>query len=290
MKPAPFDYHGATTATEAASLLARYAPDACVLAGGQSLLPELNMRQRSVSHLIDINEVADYCNIELGEDGLSIGAAVRQADVELDAKVLTHCPYLADALAFVASAAVKHRGTIIGSLAHADPSAELPALAVCMDATVHIESNRSSRSMSARDLYTGPFKNTLANDELISRAVFPPLRSDEVVVIIESQRRYNGVALAGAVARVRCDATVIRSIEVTAYGTGEAPKCQDLSAELEDVEIDNLARIDAVAAAAADALEYDGDVLASAHYRQHACGVMLARAIAEAANKLPETR
>ncbi|MEM7465873.1 MAG: FAD binding domain-containing protein [Pseudomonadota bacterium] len=281
MKPAPFDYHVVESRLSALALLTELSPEARILAGGQSLIPELNTRQRILKHVIDINAVEEFKQIDFCDDELTIGAIVRQADLEHNQRVRQDYSYLPDLLALIASDPIKHRGTLVGSVAHGDPSAELPALAVCLNATIHLESQSTQRVIRARDFYTAPFSTAAAATELITRIRFPRLAANQHLGVAETQRRHNGVAIAGAI----CCVTVAESFHevlATVYATGHPPVSQDLTTEFSALSINDRVEIEAAAKAAMNSLRFTGDVLASADYRRHACGVLLNRAIADA--------
>ena len=172
MKAAPFDYARPAAVTEAVGLLADTGDEAKVLAGGQSLVPVLAMRLGRPTLLIDINAVEGLDELSLSDDTLYVGATVRQRRVEHDPNA-TAVPLLAMALPWVGHRELRSRGTVCGSLAHADPAAELPAVAACLNATLEIATPTGRRSVSARDFFTGPMTTVLAPDELLLAVRFP---------------------------------------------------------------------------------------------------------------------
>ena len=196
MKPAPFEYHSPTSVAEAVSMLGAL-EDAKVLAGGQSLIPLLNFRLARPAHLVDINGLGDLSRVYERDGGVAVGATVRQADAETDAVVRSRCPLLPLALRLVAHPVIRNRGTVCGSLAHADPAAELCATLLALDGRVMATSVRGEREIPAADLFRGPMDSSLAPDELLTEAWFPAAAGS--VAIAEEVRRHGDFALAGAV-------------------------------------------------------------------------------------------
>ena len=187
MKPAPFEYHAPRSLDEAVRLLAEL-EDAKVLAGGQSLVPLLNFRLARPAHLIDINGIGDLTYVRERDGGLAVGACARQADV-------TGHPLLEKALRLVAHPVIRNRGTVVGSIVHADPAAELPATRLALGGHFVVRSTRGERRIAAEDLFAGPLQTTLEPDELAVEAWFP-LHDG---AIAEESRRHGDFALAGAV-------------------------------------------------------------------------------------------
>src|SRR5690348_3884478 len=196
MKPPPFEYHAPTTVDEACMLLASL-EDAKVLAGGQSLLPLLNFRLARPQHLIDINRIGGLDGISVRDGGVAVQALARQAAVEDSDVVARVCPLLRDAVRLVAHRVIRNRGTVCGSIAHADPASELPAVLLALGGHVVVRSARGERRISADQLFAGVFETSLAPDELLVEAWFPA--SPKPHAIIEESRRHGDFALAGVV-------------------------------------------------------------------------------------------
>ena len=196
MKPPPFEYHAPATVDEACGLLGSLA-DAKVLAGGQSLIPLLNFRLARPAHLVDINRVAGLDRIYERDGGVALQALVRQAAVEDSELVARVCPLLSDAVRLVAHRVIRNRGTVCGSIAHADPASELPAVLLALDGHVVARSTRGSRTIPAGELFAGVFETRLAPDELLIEAWFGASRLPSV--ILEETRRHGDFALAGVV-------------------------------------------------------------------------------------------
>ncbi len=196
MKPPPFAYHAPGSIDEACNLLSTL-EDAKVLAGGQSLIPLLNFRLARPQHLIDINRIAGVDRIYERDGGVAVQALVRQAAVEDSDVVARVCPLLTDAIRLVAHRVIRNRGTVCGSIAHADPASELPAVLLALGGSVVAKSTRGERVIGADALFAGVFETTLAPDEVLVEAWFPS--SSKPYSVIEESRRHGDFALAGVV-------------------------------------------------------------------------------------------
>jgi carbon-monoxide dehydrogenase medium subunit len=174
VKPAPFALHVPTTLGEAADLLAEHGDDAKPLAGGQSLVPMLALRLTRFEHLVDLNGIAELRAISLSDGHLRIGAGARQAAVGRDAMVATHAPLLARATPLIGHFQIRNRGTIGGSIAHADPASEYPAAALALGAELEVTSARGVRKVRAEEFFTGTWTTILESDELLSAILVPP--------------------------------------------------------------------------------------------------------------------
>jgi len=200
MKPPPFEYHAPDSVARALELLATL-EDAKVLAGGQSLIPLLNFRLARPAHLVDVNRLPGLDRVYERDGGVAVGATVRQSGAERDSLLRERCPLLPLALRLVAHHVIRNRGTVCGSLAHADPAAELCAALLVLGGHVVAESTRGPRVIAASELFRGPFETALQPDELITEAWFPTHARGEVGVL-EEARRHGDFAMAG-VARYR---------------------------------------------------------------------------------------
>ena len=196
MKPPPFEYHAPTTVEEACELLGSL-EDAKVLAGGQSLIPLLNFRLARPSHLVDINRIRGLDAVYERDGGVAVQALTRQAAVEDSEVVARVCPLLTAAVRLVAHRVIRNRGTVCGSLAHADSASELPAVLLALGGKVLARSSRGDRVIAAEELFIGVFETTLAPDELLVEAWFPA--SPKPFGIAEESRRHGDFALAGVV-------------------------------------------------------------------------------------------
>jgi carbon-monoxide dehydrogenase medium subunit len=196
LKPPPFEYHAPASVEEACALLASL-EDAKVLAGGQSLVPLLNFRLARPAHLVDINRIPNFNRIYERDGGVAVHALARQAEVEDSQLVARVCPLLALGVRLVAHRVIRNRGTVCGSLAHADPASELPAVLLALRGHVVARSKRGSRIIPAADFFTSVMQTRLAPDELLVEAWFPA--STGKYAIVEESRRHGDFALAGAV-------------------------------------------------------------------------------------------
>jgi CO/xanthine dehydrogenase FAD-binding subunit len=196
VKPPPFEYHAPASIDEACELLGAL-EDAKVLAGGQSLVPLLNFRLARPAHLVDVNRIPDLAGIYERDGGVAVQALARQAEIEDSELVARACPLLSVAVRLVAHRVIRNRGTVCGSLAHADPASELPAVLLALGGTVTARSTRGDRVIAAADLFTSVMQTALAPDELLVEAWFPA--SPKQSAIAEESRRHGDFALAGAV-------------------------------------------------------------------------------------------
>ena len=196
MKPAPFEYHAPASVDEACALLSSL-EDAKVLAGGQSLIPLLNFRLARPAHIIDINRIPNLDAIYERDGGVAVQALARQSAVEDSELVARVCPLLSIAIGLIAHRVIRNRGTLCGSLAHADPASELPAVLLALGGKVTARSTRGERVIAAAELFTSVMQTALAPDELLVEAWFPA--SSRADGIAEESRRHGDFALAGAV-------------------------------------------------------------------------------------------
>ena len=214
MKPAPFAYHRPRTREEVDGLLAEHGEDAKLLAGGQSLVPIMSMRLATPAHVVDINFLADEpAEPQRDGDALVFGPLVRQRAAERSPLVAEHLPVLRQALEYVAHPAIRSRGTVVGSIAHADPAAELPAVMVAAGGDARVRSASGRRTIAAADLFAGPLQTTLEPGEWIEE-VRLPVQGDRPSAVVEFARRRGDYALCGVVAL---------DGEVTYIGMGPAP-------------------------------------------------------------------
>jgi aerobic carbon-monoxide dehydrogenase medium subunit len=284
MKPAPFEYHAPRQLKDAAELLARL-PNAKLLAGGQSLVPMMNFRYVIVDHLIDLGGIDDLRGVAAVDGALRIGAMTRQRDLEFSREVAKHCPLLAEALRHVGHRQTRNRGTIGGSLAHADPAAELPAVCAACDATVHAVSVRGIRQIAFREFCTGFMATALAPDEMIAAIDLPIWRLGHGHGFHEFARRQGDFAIAGAAALLDVGAdNVVRRAALTLFGVATAPlRVEAAEARLAGKPLDTAAI--RAAAAAAWLVEPISDIHAGGDYRRHLAQVLSARALNDAARR-----
>ena len=284
MKPAPFDYHAPRRLKEAAELLASL-PNAKIIAGGQSLVPMMNFRYVIVDHLVDLRGIDDLRGIAVGKGKLRIGAMMRQRELELAPEIARHCPLMTEALHHVGHRQTRNRGTIGGSLAHADPAAELPAVCAAYDAVIHVASIRGIRQVPFREFNSGFMATALEPDEMIAAIELTLWRPSHGYGFHEFARRHGDFALAGAAALLDLDADcVVQRAALAVCGVAATPLRVDAAeATLTGKPLD--AALIRSAAAAAWLIEPISDIHASADYRRHLAQVLSARALADAARR-----
>ncbi|WP_037320675.1 FAD binding domain-containing protein [Amycolatopsis orientalis] len=279
MKAAPFDYLRASSLDEAIEALAE-TPDARVLAGGQSLVPLLNLRQVRPPLVVDINRIDGLSVLHKENGRLEIGALTRHRVVETSAVVHSEVPLLAEALGYVGHVAIRNRGTIGGSLAHADPAAELPAVMVALDAEFRVHGPEGERPIAARDFFLGPHRTALGPGELLTRISVPSHRGGSAVE--ELSRRSRDLALVAVFATVTMSGGVCETARIAVAGAGPTP----IRATAAEESLTGRAlTADAIAAAAdlaADATDPPGDLHAPADYRREMAAVLTRRAITRA--------
>jgi len=284
LKPPRFAYHDPATLSEALALLASYSDDAKVLAGGQSLVPLLNMRLAQPAHLVDINRLADLAYIREQDGGLAIGALTRHRDIERSALVRRRCPLLAEALPFVGHPPIRSRGTIGGSLAHADPAAELPVVLLALNGHIRAESLEGSREISAAAFFISLLETALTPAELLTEAWFPAEPARSGTAFVEVSRRHGDFALVGVAVQLalREDGTIVTA-SVALMGVADTPvRVRDAETMLLGEQVGEQV-FTAAAEQAAAGLDPDTDIHASAEYRRNVAGVLINRALHTAA-------
>ena len=280
MKPAPFEYATAASAAQAVELLARHGDDAKVLAGGQSLVPMLNLRLARPAVLVDVNDASDLDYLRESGGTVSVGALRRQRAVERWAT--GRLPILAEALRCVGHAAIRNRGTAVGSIVHGDPASELPALLLCLDGDVVARRAAGERAVRAADLYVAPLTTSLRADELVVEARFKLPRADAGWGFAEVARRHGDFALVGAAALAWRDGARIAGARLAFFGVGGTPvRAVAAEAALAGQE-PTAARLREAARAAAATLSPDSDLHASAGYRRRVAEVLAERTLGAA--------
>lgn len=278
MKPAPFSYASPEALGEALALLAGHGSDAKLLAGGQSLVPLLNLRLARPEVVIDLNRVP-------GLDELSVNGSVRLGPLvrQQDALGLGEVPLLAAALRSVGHVASRCRGTVAGSIAHADPAAEIPAVLLALDGAVTVRSIVGERTIAAPRLFTGPFTTSLRPDEMIVGVNLPRTGANDRHGFHEVARRHGDFAVAGAACRVQVADGVIERAAIALFGVGAtAVRATEAEARLVGTRPGDAEAIRAVAACAASGLEPPDDIHASGVYRRRMAEVAVRRALEQA--------
>ncbi|HXG41939.1 MAG TPA: xanthine dehydrogenase family protein subunit M [Dehalococcoidia bacterium] len=293
MKPAPFEYIRCSSLDEAIRALSDLGEEAKLLAGGQSLVPMLNMRLVRPKALVDINGVQSLSYIREEDGWLAIGSLTRQRDIEKSPLVKAAHPLLHEATLHIGHPQIRNRGTIGGSIAHAFPSAEYPAVVVAVDGRIKVVGPSGERTVPARQFFTGIMSTALDVGEVIAEVQVPRLAQDSGWGFVEFTRRHGDFAIAGAIAIVQQDGPVVRNAEVTVFGVGPVPVvCQAASQALIGEQ-----HGDTAVARAAEAVERDlqeveviSDVHASADYRRHLARVMVKRALLQALERARSAR
>lgn len=287
MKAAPFVYHRPRTCAELTQLLSSL-ENVRMLAGGQSLMPMLNLRVAAPDHLIDLNRVEGLGGIELRGGKLVIGTMTRQREAELSPLVAEHCPLLIQALEHVGFQQTRNRGTVGGSIAHMDPTAELVVAAYALDATVVLKSRDGERSMPAREFNDGYLCNKTRRGEFLSRVEFPVRAKRHGAAFEEVTRRGETLSVVSVGAYVDLnDAGELARAGVAISGLGPAPVCLDVSPWLgksaQEAMTESLSW-------SAGELVADDDLTIPADYKQHLAGVLTRRAVGRALARVQEAR
>jgi carbon-monoxide dehydrogenase medium subunit len=291
MKPAPFRYFVPTTLHDALGLLAEHGYDAKALAGGQSLVPTMNFRLAQPGLLVDLNNIPELAYVRLGPDGsLHIGAMTRHSTVEHDPLVAQHAPLLHETMPHIAHRQIRNRGTIGGSLAHADPAAELPAVAVALDARFRLQSQAGERWVAADDFYQGLFATDLAPEELLVEVVIPPLPAHSGWAFDEVARRPGDYAMAGMATVVGLDAGgICRRARLVFLSVGDRPVVAQEATALLQGQTPSLELIDQAAEVAASRdIDPVADIHASPAYRRQLARVLARRTLARAFERAGE--
>jgi CO/xanthine dehydrogenase FAD-binding subunit len=284
MKPAPFQYRAPETLDEALALLAQHGDSAKVLAGGQSLVPMMNFRIVSPSILIDLNRLSELDFIREDAGGLAIGAMTRQRQLERDRMIAQQTPLLAETMPFVAHPQIRNRGTVGGSLAHADPAAELPAVMVALGAKFRLASQKGERIVDAADFFQGLFATALDPIELLTEVKLPRMSPNVGYCFQESCRRHGDYAIAGVACTITLDKQgVCRDARLVFLGLGTKP-IDARAAARQMIDAMPTAQAIQAAAYAADAeIEPSSDMHASVAFRRHLAHVLTRRALETAA-------
>jgi carbon-monoxide dehydrogenase medium subunit len=285
MKPAPFEYVAPDSLEEALALLGAHGGEAKLLAGGQSLIPVMNFRLAQPAVVVDLNRVPGLDGVVQGEDGgLHLGAMTRQRRLEREPLVARLAPLLRQAVPHIAHPQIRNRGTVGGSLAHADPAAELPAVAVALRARLRLRRGGGERWIAARDFFTGLFATALAPDEALVEIALPPPAPGEGWAFVEVARRHGDYAQVGVAAMValepggRC-----REARLVFLSVGDGPVEAIAAEEMLRGEVPSDAAFAAAAAAVERVVDPTGDIHASAAFKRHLAGVVTRRALRAAA-------
>jgi CO/xanthine dehydrogenase FAD-binding subunit len=284
VKPAAFDYLSPASVEEALALLADLGEGARPLAGGQSLVPLMNFRLVRPQHVVDLNGLGELSGIRQDDGHLVIGAMTRQRAVETSALVAQHCPLLAEAMPQIGHVQIRNRGTVGGSLAHADPAAELPAVVAALGGELVVRSTRGRRVIKADQFFVGYLTTAARPGELLVEVRLPVAPPRTGTAFLEISRRHGDFALVGVAATLTVDeAGVCTSAAIALTGVGPTPVVAHEAARALVGARPTADTCDAAGRRVSDSVQPDSDLHASSEYRQHVAGVLTRRALAKAA-------
>ena len=280
MKPAPFEYFQPHSLDEALALLDEHGSDAKPLAGGQSLIPAMNFRLATPAVLVDLNALSELAYIKDGET-LRLGGMTRQRTVERSAVVRKEAPLVSETMPFIAHAAIRNRGTVGGSLAHADPAAELPAVMLALNARFTLKNPKSSRTVSAADFFVGLFTTAVEPGELLTEIEIPKAGTRTGFAFQEISRRHGDFALVGVAAAVTLDQSGrCAASRITLLSVGDRPMLADRASAALKAQTPSAEAIQAAAdAAAQNDIDPPSDIHASAKFRRQLANVLTRRVL-----------
>ena len=278
MKASAFSYARATSVANALELLAAHGDRAKVLSGGQSLMPAMNLRLISPELIVDIGELAELRGIAVTGGALRIGALTRHVDLQRSPDIAAHAPLLTEAVAHVAHPAIRNRGTIGGSLAHADPASELPACMVALNATVVVRGPKGERRIGAADFFRGIYETALSPDELLIAVELPVEPTNSAHFFHEFARRHGDYAIAGLAAQAVMSSNVFADLRLAFFAVGDRPVLALAANRLVNVSI-TPAVLSEASAALAEELDPQEDQQASASMRRHLAQVLMQRCV-----------
>jgi len=282
MKPAPFAYAKARSLEEAIGLLGEHRSEARLLAGGQSLLPTLNMRLSAPRMLIDLNGIPDLDQIDCRDGTIAIGAMLRHAQAEQAPAISQYAPLIARALPEIAHPAIRNRGTIGGSIALADPAAELPACLLALDGAVDVAGPKGKRIVAAEDFFKGLFETAIAPDEVLTAIRFPVATTKSRCGFAEFARRHGDYAMVGLAANARAENSALADLRLVYFGVGTKPlRARNAEAALMCGDLDG-----AVVALASD-LDPPDDIQATGAFKKHLARVLLKRVAQQLSEEAP---
>lgn len=285
MKPVAFAYHRPETIEQTLDLLSEHGDEGKILAGGQSLVPAMNFRLAQPAALIDINRVSGLGFLEpSAAGGVRIGATTRQRAAEQSGLIAERAPLLHQALPSIAHVQIRNRGTVGGSVAHADPAAELPAVMLALGARMHARSRRGARWIAAEDFFTGLLSTALAPDEILVEIELPPVPAGAGHAFHELARRRGDYAMVGVAVQVvrEQSGSRVSAARVALLGVGEGPVLAHSAAAVLVGRVPTAEVVREAAEAIRDDIDPHGDVHATPMYRRHLARVLVGRALADA--------
>jgi aerobic carbon-monoxide dehydrogenase medium subunit len=278
MKASAFSYARASSVVNALELLAAHGDKAKVLSGGQSLMPAMNLRLISPELLIDIGGIAELRGIALTGDVLRIGALTRHVDLQRSPEIAAHAPLLTEAISHVAHPAIRNRGTLGGSLAHADPASELPACMLALDASIIVSGPAGERRVAARDFFTGIYETALSAQELLIAVELPVAQKNASHFFCEFARRHGDYAIVGLAAQAMVVDGGFADLRLAFFAVGDRPILARAAAKLVAVAVTSAVLSDA-SKSLGEELDPQEDQQASAAMRRHLAKVLLARGV-----------
>ena len=289
MKPPPFTYHAPDTLDEALALLGEHGDEAKVLAGGQSLVPLLALRLARPSVLVDLRRVPGLSGIDATDGGVVFGAMTRERQAERSDVVRKQLPLLADALPLIGHVAIRTRGTIGGSVAHADPAAELPAVALALDAELTAQSAaRGPRPIAAADFFEGFLSTTLEPDEILVRVTFPTAKPGTGTAFTEAARRHGDFAIVGLAASLTLSEGAISDARLAFAGISDVPVRAVDAEDLLVGQEPSAELFDEAARRATDDIDPPADLHGSSDYRRKVAAALVRRGLRAAAGNADE--
>jgi carbon-monoxide dehydrogenase medium subunit len=276
MKASAFSYARATSVANALELLAAYGDKAKVLSGGQSLMPAMNLRLISPELIVDIGEIAELRGIAVRGGVLSIGALTRHVDLLKSPEIASHAPLLTKAVAHVAHPAIRNRGTLGGSLAHADPASELPASMVALNATIVVRGQTGERRIAAGNFFTGIYETALSAQELLIAVEVPVAQKKSAYFFHEFARRHGDYAIAGLAAQAIVQGGLFTDLRMAYFAVGDRPILVKAAGKLINIGVTPAVLAEA-SATLGEELDPQEDQQASAAMRRHLAKILLAR-------------
>jgi len=278
MKASAFSYARATSVANALELLVAHGDGAKLLSGGQSLMPAMNLRLVCPELVVDIGAIDELKGIALSGDVLTIGALTRHVELASSPEIAAHAPLLSEAIAHVAHPAIRNRGTLGGSLAHADPASELPACMVALNATIIVRGQAGERRIAATDFFTGIYQTALSAQELLVAVELPVAGKNSVHFFHEFARRHGDYAIVGTAAQAIVQAGRFGDLRLAFFAVGDRPVLAGAASRLVHVAV-TPALLSEAATALGDELAPETDQQASAAMRRHLARILLARCV-----------
>jgi carbon-monoxide dehydrogenase medium subunit len=280
MKAPDFSYYEAETLSDAIKFKSQD-DEAIILAGGQSLLPALNMRLSSPSCLIDISKLKDLNDIRLEDNSIYIGALATHTQVMENSIIVEKFPSLVSILKMVAHAAIRNKGTHGGSISYGDPAAELPAFAVAMNAEIIVSGLNGNRSIAAEDFYLGLFETDIKSDEILIGINYPLLKNNEKIVFEEICRRHGDYAMAGLIAKVKTYQSTIEKLKLVFFATGDRP---NVTSKTSEIVVNNGYEYSVIKKSLSSEIDFAGDLNSSEEMKLHLATILISKILKKLEN------